>query len=74
MKGIRRFQRTMIVTLVGLNILVFSSSFSGNFSSALGHAIVGMGITGVILIGFGVMRKGQEKKKTISGILESQEN
>ncbi len=74
MKGIRRFQRTMIVALVGLNILVFSSSFYGDIGSAVGHALIGMAATGIILLGIGLLRRNQIKKKSAEGILQSREN
>lgn len=74
MKGIRRFQRTMIVTLVGLNILVFSTSFYGDFSNAIVHSCIGMLATAILVVGFSIIRKGQQKKKSIEGILESHEN
>ena len=74
MKGIRRFQRTMIVALVGLNILVFSSSFYGDFSAAIGHALIGMTVTGIGLLGISLLRRNQIKKKSTEGILQSREN
>lgn len=74
MKGIKRFQRTMIVLLVGINILVFSSSFHGDLGAAFGHAIIGMGTASVLLLCYGLIRKGIAKKKSTEGILHSREN
>ncbi|MEJ6492863.1 MAG: hypothetical protein QNL60_10440 [Flavobacteriales bacterium] len=72
MRGIRRFQRTMIVTLVGLNILVFSISFYGDLSSALGHALLGMSVTLFILLAYSVYSRSKYSKKSEQGTPQSQ--
>jgi hypothetical protein len=64
----------MIVTLVGLNILVFSTSFYGDFSNAVVHSSIGMLATAILVIAYSAFRKGQHKKKSDQGILESREN
>ncbi len=74
MKGIRRFQRTMIVLLVGVNILVFSSSFYGEISTALGHAMIGMCIAGGLLLGYGLFLKTKLGKKSFPQSSQSREN
>ncbi|MDB0062580.1 hypothetical protein N9F27_00630 [Crocinitomicaceae bacterium] len=72
MRGIRRFQRIMIVTLVGLNILVFSTSFYGDLSSALDHALLGMSVTFFMLLAYSVYRRYRYSNKSEQGTPQSQ--
>lgn len=64
----------MIVLLVGINILVFSSSIYGDKSAAILHAVLGMGCTAVLLLGIHQLRKTQQRKKSMHNILDSREN
>ncbi|MFA7274312.1 MAG: hypothetical protein WC044_10600 [Crocinitomicaceae bacterium] len=64
----------MITLLVGINILVFSTSFYGNLSTAVGQAIAAMAIVGLILVGYGFLINLRKSKKSAQVASTSKEN
>lgn len=74
MRGIRRFQRTMITVLVGVNILVFSTSFYGDFRAAIGQSLISMVIVATVLVVYGFFQHSSKSKKSAQVASTSEEN
>lgn len=74
MKGIRRFQRTMITVLVGVNILVFSTSFYGDFQAAFAQSLIAMGIVAITLVAHSFFYYSKKNKKSSQVASTSKEN
>lgn len=74
MRGIRRFQRTMITLLIGINIMVFSASFYGDLKTAFAQSLIAMGAVALFLIVFGSFQSSKKNKKSTSVSATSEEN
>jgi magnesium-transporting ATPase (P-type) len=74
MRGIRRFQRTMITLLVGVNILVFSTSFYGDVKAAFAQSLLAMGIVATFSMAYGFFQDSRKNKKTTQVDPTSKEN
>jgi len=62
MKGIRRFQRTIITVLLGINVLVLTQSLYKDFSVSLWYAVLAMCIAGTLLVSASFLRKNEWRK------------
>ncbi len=74
MRGIRRFQRTMITVLVGINILVFSTSYYGDLKAAVWQSLISMAIVASVLVLFGLIQNSSKIKKSSEVVSTSEEN
>jgi hypothetical protein len=74
MRGSRRFQRTMITVLVGVNILFFSSSFYGDFKVAFAQSILAMGLVASLLLVYAFIQYSRKNKKSSQATPTSEEN
>jgi|TARA_R110000737_G_scaffold233265_1_gene246550 hypothetical protein len=74
MRGIRRFQRTMITVLVGVNILVFSTSFYGDFKAAFAQSLIAMGLVATVLLVYSFFQYSKKNKKSSPVASTSEEN
>jgi hypothetical protein len=64
----------MITVLVGVNILVFSTSFYGNFSAALWQCLLGMGFVAASLVIYGFFKHSSKSKKSTQVASTSDDN
>jgi ABC-type sulfate transport system permease component len=71
MKSIRRFQRTFFTLLLGVNVLIFSNSFYGDFKAALWHSVSAMLMTACVLLLASSWRKQKNNRKKL--ILDREE-
>jgi hypothetical protein len=64
----------MITVLVGVNILVFSTSFYGDLSAAFIQSLIAMGIVASVLLAYSFFQYSKKNKKSTPATSTSEEN